>query len=90
MGPMTVTVPDELVHRGELSADDVRLDLALGLYVSHHATLGMAAELAGVSQSDFLDQLGKCRIPVHYDPVDLESDIRNLSRIREKLDAPKP
>ena len=81
---MTITVPDELMTTAQLTPEQVRFDLALGLYVDRRATLGKVAALAGMSQSDFLDELGKRRIPVHYDLADLEADVRNIRVLREK------
>lgn len=52
------------------------LPLAIGLFVSEDATLGQAAEVAGLSQSDFLRELGKRRIPIHYGPEELAEDLR--------------
>jgi predicted HTH domain antitoxin len=87
---MTITVPDELINAARLTPEQVRFDLALGLYADRRVTLGKAAALAGMSQSDFLDELGKRRIPVHYDLDDLASDLRTVSVIREKRETEKP
>ncbi|MBI4023347.1 MAG: UPF0175 family protein [Verrucomicrobia bacterium] len=84
---MTITVPDDLLRDGPLTPEQLKFDLALGLYVDRRATLGQASELAGISQSDFLDELGKRRISVHYDMVDLESDLHTISVLREKRGA---
>ena len=75
---MTLTLPKsiEAAHSTEWAA----LHLGIGLYVSHEATLGQAAEVAGISQADFQRELGVRRIPINYTMEDLKSD---LEAIRE-------
>lgn len=57
------------------------LHLAIGLYVSEEATLGQAAQIAGMSQADFLRALGQRRIPIHYGSEELASDLRAVESI---------
>jgi predicted HTH domain antitoxin len=42
-----------------LSPESTALHLAIGLFVAEEATLGQAAEVAGLSQTEFLRQLGR-------------------------------
>ena len=87
---MTITVPDELMTTAKLTPEQVRFDLAIGLYVDRQATLGKVAALAGLSQSDFLDELGKRHIPVHYDLVDLAADLHTVCVLRKKRETEQP
>jgi predicted HTH domain antitoxin len=75
---MTVTVPQSLAkgHSDAWAA----LHLAIGLYVSREATLGQAAEAAGLSQAEFQRELGKRKIPLNYSMEDLAND---LAAVRE-------
>jgi predicted HTH domain antitoxin len=78
---MKITLPDQLVSR--VGERGVLLDLATGMYAARHLTLGQAAELANLSQGELQQELGKRRIPVHYDLEDLAYDLRaveDLSR----------
>lgn len=59
-----------------LSPQDVALHLAIGLFVTEEATLGQAAEIAGLTQPAFLKELGRRRIPIHYGPQELAEDLR--------------
>ena len=70
---MELTLPNALAER--LSARDAALHLAIGLFVTEEATLGQAAEVAGLSQTDFLKELGRRRIPIHYGQEELEADL---------------
>jgi predicted HTH domain antitoxin len=65
-------LPDEIERR--FTPQDLKLHLALGLFIDHRVTLGQAAEIAGISQSDFLHELGGRRIGVHYDEADALAD----------------
>jgi predicted HTH domain antitoxin len=71
-----IAVPKQIERR--LSAKDAALNLALGLYVSKEVTLGQAAETAAVSQTQFLEELCKRKIPYHYDLEDLKQDIESV------------
>jgi len=71
---MVIPLPDEL--ETGLSVQEVALHLALGLFLDQRVTLGQGAAIAGISQSAFLRELGRRRIPVHYEESDARADIR--------------
>jgi predicted HTH domain antitoxin len=71
---MELTLPKPLDQR--LSPKDAALHLAIGLFVSEEATLGQAAQTAGLSQADFLRELGRRHIPIHYGREELEADLQ--------------
>jgi predicted HTH domain antitoxin len=70
---MVLTLPERLEAR--LSPQSTALHLAIGLFVSEEATLGQAAEVAGMPQGEFLRELGKRRIPIHYGSQELADDL---------------
>lgn len=71
---MQLTLPETFESR--LSPKSTALHLAIGLFVSNEATLGQAAEVAGISQAQFLRELGHRRIPIHYGAEELSEDLR--------------
>jgi predicted HTH domain antitoxin len=71
---MQLSLPSELEAR--LSPESASLHLAIGLFVGEEATLGQAAQVAGLSQTRFLQELGKRRIPIHYGMEELAEDLR--------------
>jgi predicted HTH domain antitoxin len=79
---MTLTLPDNLEAR--LSPQTTALHLAIGLFVAEEATLGQAAEVAGMSQGDFLRELGQRRIPSHYGREELAADLRTVESLAAK------
>ena len=70
---MELTLPASL--RDRLSPKDAALHLGIGLFVTEEATLGQAAQTAGLSQADFLRELGRRRIPIHYGRDELQADL---------------
>jgi predicted HTH domain antitoxin len=46
------------------------------MFVTEEATLGQAAEIAGLTHTAFLKELGRRRIPLHYGPQELAEDLR--------------
>jgi predicted HTH domain antitoxin len=70
---MEISLPKPLDER--ISPRSAALHLAIGLFVSEEATLGQAAQTAGMSQAEFLKELGRRRIPIHYGREELEADL---------------
>lgn len=79
---MELTLPKPLDER--LSPRDAALHLAIGLFVSEEATLGQAAKTAGVSQSEFLHELGRRRVPVHYGDAELDEDLVTVESLLKR------
>jgi predicted HTH domain antitoxin len=76
---MDLTLPTPLAER--LSKQDAALHLAIGLFVADEVTLGQGAEVAGLSQTDFLRELGRRRIPMHYGPDELAADLKAVDSL---------
>ena len=70
---MPIVLPEEVER--QFTPDDIRLHLALGLFLDRRVTLGQGAVIAGLSQSEFLHELGDRRIPIHYDEADACADV---------------
>jgi predicted HTH domain antitoxin len=76
---MEIVIPMPLADR--LSREDVALQLAIGLFVTEEATLGQAAQVAGVSQPAFLQELGQRQIPIHYGVEELAADLQAVESL---------
>jgi predicted HTH domain antitoxin len=76
---MLLTLPENLEAR--LSPQSTALHLAIGLFVSDESTLGQAAQVAGLSQADFLRELGLRRIPIHYGFNELAADLQAVDAL---------
>jgi len=73
---MKIAVSDDILSGVELTPREAVVDFAVGLYSEGKVTLGRAAKVADLNQSDFLKELGKRHIPIHYSMDDLKSDIQ--------------
>ena len=72
---MQIAFPDKLTNGLDLTPEQARIDLAIGLYAERRVTLGRAAKMAGMVQTAFLRKLGELRIPMHYDLPEFEEDL---------------
>ena len=79
---MELTLPKPLDER--LSRQEDALHPAFGLFGTEVATLGQAAQTAGLSQAAFLRELGRRRIPIHYGPDELAADLQAVEALAEK------
>jgi predicted HTH domain antitoxin len=70
---MPLMLPEEIER--QFTPEDIKLHLALGLFLDRRVTLGQAAGIAALSQSEFLHELGARRISVHYDEADACADV---------------
>ncbi len=76
---MELILPEPLDER--ISVRDAALHLAIGLFVAEEATLGQAASTAGLSQSEFLRELGRRNISIHYGSEELAEDLRTVDAL---------
>ena len=76
---MELSSPKTMSER--LSREDAALHLAIGRFVTEEATLGQAAQVAGLSQAAFLRELGRRRIPIHYGPEELAADLQAVDSL---------
>lgn len=70
---MTVLLPEEIEQC--FTPEDIKLHLAIGMFLDNRVTMGQGAVIAGLSQSEFLHELGKRKIPIHYDEADALADV---------------
>jgi predicted HTH domain antitoxin len=73
---VTIEVLDRELGLSKLSAADVRLDFAIGLYTGRHLSMGKSARLADISYSAFLQELGRRGISVNYSADVLTHDLK--------------
>ncbi|MGO9203619.1 MAG: UPF0175 family protein [Limisphaerales bacterium] len=76
---MELALPEKIERR--LTPESTALHLAIGLFVADEATLGQAAEVAGLSQREFLRELGRHHIPIHYGTEELAEDLRTVEAL---------
>ena len=78
---MTIELPDMDLGSEPLSSADARLDFAIGLYTSGHASLGRAAKVASLPKLLFMRELGKRGVPCQFTVEDFEHDLRVVEEL---------
>ena len=78
---MTIVIPDELLRGTGVDVDRAVLDFAIGLYADWRVTLGQAAAIAAMPQARFMQELGRLKIPYHYDVDDFAADMAVLEAL---------
>ena len=78
---MQLVLEDEILAAARMSAEELKLELALSLYARERLTLGQAARVAGISQWQFQQTLAARKIAIHYDESELEADRKQLERL---------
>jgi len=76
---MTVELPADVMESARISAEEVRLEIAVALFRVERLSLGRAAELAGLSVQTFQEILCSRQIGVHYGVEDALEDARTLA-----------
>ncbi len=79
--PHSISVPrfDDLAIATGRSADELEHELcvllAVKLFEMQRVTLGLAADVAGLSKQGFMDELSRMRVPIiDYDPAELAGE----------------
>lgn len=74
MKKLNLQIPDSI----DLSMNDLKIFIAAKLYEAGKISIGQAAEIAGVSLSDFMDKLFEYNISIfNYSASELASDVKN-------------
>lgn len=79
---MTIQIPDSVLEKAGLSADQIKLELAIMLFQQERITLGQASKIAGVHQFQFQKELAHRKIPVHYGVEEFEKDLETIKQIK--------
>ena len=66
----------------ELTSDQARIDLAVGMYSGRRASMGRAAKIAGMPKVLFMQEIGRRGICINYTMEDLQQDIET---VRQRL-----
>jgi predicted HTH domain antitoxin len=73
---MHITLPESL--EATLTPSQAALHLAIGLFTAEKVTLGQAA---GLSQGEFMLELGRRKIPLHYGVEDFAEDLITIEKL---------
>ncbi len=77
---MSLVIPDDFLRAANISAGELRQEIALLLFQQDKLTLGQASEFTGMSQLEFQRLLASHHIPVHYGSREFADDLETLRR----------
>ena len=80
--PNILNIPQDILDSARLTINDLRTELAVGLYAQRYLSIGKAHELADMSLWEFRQLLAFRRISPDYDLSDLDKDITTLQELR--------
>ena len=75
---MHIEIADHVVQKSGMTVEEIMLRVAIMLFQEEKLTLGQAADLAGLHQIQFQQELAKRDIPIHYGEEEFESDLQTL------------
>ncbi len=74
-----IEIPEEIIVGIKIPEKDlektIKVELAVALYQRGYLSLGQARRIAGLSKSEFINELAKRKIERHYTEEDLKDDI---------------
>ena len=79
---MTIELSEKELGSMELTSDQARIDLAVGMYSGRRASMGRAAKIAGMPKVLFMQEIGRRGICINYTMEDLQHDIET---VRQRL-----
>lgn len=78
MTQILLTLPDTYTPA------EASMRLAVRLFESHEASLGKAAEIAGVTKAEFMTRVGDYGVPIFdYEPGEIEQELHDLRKAKE-------
>jgi predicted HTH domain antitoxin len=82
--PMMIELPDADIESLNLTPEQARFQLAVGLYAGREVTLGRAAKIAGLTYAAFMKEVGRRGLCINYTEQDALDDISQLRRRSSK------
>lgn len=77
----TLEIPQDILDSARLTADEVKVELAVSLYSQGRLSIGKARELAGMSLWEFRQLLASRRVAPHYEAAELDEDVETLRKL---------
>lgn len=71
-------IPKELLRGIDMSAVQLKIELAVYLYAQKKLSMGQARKLAELDQISFQKELAKRDVYIHFGIEDLKEDLTNL------------
>ncbi|MCC6545064.1 MAG: UPF0175 family protein [Nitrospirae bacterium] len=76
--PQPSLISDEIIQSTRFTEDEFKQEIAVLLFQKEKLTLAQASRFAGMTRLQFQHLLASRNIPVHYDIVEFEDDLKTL------------
>lgn len=73
---MSLVISDDILRAANMTAEELKQEIAIILFQRERLTLGQASQFAGLSQFGFQRLLASRHIPIHYDVDEFEGDLK--------------
>jgi len=74
---MKIEIPDSALNAGNISEQELLIEIAIVLYTKADYSWANAARFAGLSRDSFRHELWKRKIALKYDTSDFDEDVNN-------------
>lgn len=78
---MALIISDQFIKASHKTEDELRLDLAIFFYSDLKIPAGKCGSFVNMSRMEFLEELGKRKIPHNYEVTDLNNDVKTLEML---------
>lgn len=83
---MTLIIPDNLLKEANLDERTLAIELACHLFNTQRLTISQARRLAGISRSEFEDELRDRHIPIYrYTQEMVDQDLASIAKLNQGL-----
>jgi len=81
---MNLLIKEDILKKAEITAEELLIEIAVHLYDTERLSMGQARNLAQLDQISFQRELAKRDIYIKYDIEDLETDLKNLDKLKKR------
>ncbi|MBK8702692.1 MAG: UPF0175 family protein [Saprospiraceae bacterium] len=81
---MDLLIKEEILEKAEITAEELIIEIAVHLYDIGRLSMGQARNPAQLDQISFQKELAKRDVYIQYDIKDLETDLENLRKLKER------
>lgn len=81
----SITIPPEVLSATGKEADELKIELAIFFYQNFSLSAGEAAKFAELSRVAFQYELGKRKIPINFDEIDVTDDLNAINLFNKKF-----
>lgn len=75
---MILQIEDLELEAIQMTLEELKLEIAVLLYAKGKLSMGKASRIANMNRILFQKELGKRKVPMNYDEVELERDLETL------------